>query len=354
MRVAARSVSLGDLIDRLGGELRGSRETRIAQVAPLDSAGPEELSFLGSDAYRAALQQSRAGAVVVRSDAGISGRTLILAPNPYAYFIRAAELLNPDPEIVAGRHPMAVIHPEAEIAQSAEIGAFVSIERGARIGERVRLGPGCRVGVNAQIGDDSWLHANVTVYAHCQIGCRAVVNAGAVIGADGFGGVFDEGRWLKMPHLGRVVIGDDVEIGANTTIDRGAMADTLIGDDVKLDNQIQIGHNVVIGAHTTIAGCSGIAGSTRIGEHCVIGGAAIVTGHLKLTDRVVVSAGTVIMRSIDRPGRYTGIYPSNEHRAWLRSAVGVKRLGEGGDVQRDRQRRHTNKEEDENGGNADR
>ena len=354
MRAAARSISLGDLIDRLGGELRGSRETRIVQVAPLDSAGSEHLSFLGSDAYRGALQSSRAGAVVVRAESGVSGRTLILAANPYAYFIRAAALLNPDPDVVAGRHPMAAIHPEAEIAASAEIGPFVSIERGARIGERVRLGPGCRIGANAQIGDDSWLHANVTVYAYCRIGCRAVVNAGAVIGADGFGGVFDEGRWLKMPHVGRVVIGDDVEIGANTTIDRGAMADTVIGDDVKLDNQIQVGHNVVIGAHTTIAGCTGIAGSTRIGEHCIIGGAAIVTGHLKLADRVVVSAGTAITRSIDRPGRYTGIYPSSEHRAWLRSAVGVRRLGEGGDAQRDRHRGHTNKEEDDNGGNADR
>jgi UDP-3-O-[3-hydroxymyristoyl] glucosamine N-acyltransferase len=353
MRAAARSISLGELIDRLGGELRGSRDILIEQVAPLDSAGPEHLSFLGRDAFRGALQRSRAGAVVVPVGTEISGRTLILAANPYAYFVRAASLLNPDPEIVPGRHPMASIHAEAEVAESAEIGPFVSIERGAHVGERVRLGPGCRIGANVRIGDDSWLHANVTVYAHCIIGRRAVINAGAVIGGDGFGGVLDEGRWLKMPHVGRVVIGDDVDVGANTTIDRGAMADTVVSDGVKLDNQIQIGHNVVIGAHTTVAGCTGIAGSTRIGEYCVIGGAASIVGHLVIADRVSISAGSVIISSIDRPGRYTGIYPSAEHRAWRRSAVAVKRLGEGGDAARARHRQHTN-EEDDHGSNADR
>lgn len=354
MRAAARSFSLGELIDRLGGELRGSREHRIEQVAPLDVAGPEHLAFLGRDAYRGAVKQSRAGAIVVHPDSGLSGRTLIQVSNPYAYFVRVAALLNPEPEIVPGRHPMSYVHPEAEVAESAEIGPFVTIERGARVGERVRVGPGCRLGAFAEVSDDSWLHGSVTVYAHCRIGQRAVINAGAVIGADGFGGVLDQGRWLKMPHIGRVLIGDDVEIGANTTIDRGAMADTVIGNGVKLDNQIQVGHNVVIGAHTTIAGCTGIAGSTRIGEYCVIGGAAILVGHLELANRVVVSAGSVIMRSIDKPGRYTGIYPSTEHRAWLRSAVAVRRLGEGGDANRVRQRDHNSNEEDDNGGNADR
>lgn len=354
MRAAARCFSLGELIDRLGGELRGDRDHLIEQVAPLDAAGPAHLAFLGRDAYRGALQRSRAGAIVVHADSDISGRTLILVANPYAWFVRAAALLNPDPEIVPGRHPTACVHPEAEVADSAEVGAFVNVERGARVGERVRLGPGCRLGAFVEVGNDSWLHANVVVYAHCRIGQRTVISAGAVVGADGFGGVLDQGRWLKMPHIGRVIIGDDVDVGANTTIDRGAMADTVIGNGVKLDNQIQVGHNVVIGAHTTIAGCAGIAGSTRIGEHCVIGGAAIVLGHIELADRVVVSAGSVIMRSIDKPGRYTGIYPSSEHRVWLKNAVAVRRLGEGGDANRDRHRDHNTNEEDDNGGNADR
>jgi UDP-3-O-[3-hydroxymyristoyl] glucosamine N-acyltransferase len=178
------------------------------------------------------------------------------------------------------------------------------------------------------IGSDSQLHANVTVYDRCVIGMRAVMNAGCVIGADGFGGALDDNRWLKMPHLGRVVIGDDVEVGANTTIDRGVMVDTVIEDGVKLDNQIQIGHNVRIGAHTTIAGCVGIAGSARIGAHCIIGGAAMVAGHLHLADRVQISGGTLVMNSIETPGRYTGVYPASEHRAWLRGALAVRRLGE--------------------------
>lgn len=352
MRAAPRSLSLGELIDCLGGELIGSRDQRVAQVAPLDSAGPEHLSFLGRSAYRAALDQSRAGVVVVAPEAGISGRTLILAPNPYAYFVRVAAMLNPEPMPVSGRHEAAWVHSDAVIADSAEIGPFVSIDRGARVGERVRIGAGCRVGAEVEIGDDSCLHPNVTVYPRSRIGRRVVVQSGAIIGSDGFGGVLDGGRWLKMPHLGRVVIGDDVDIGANTTIDRGAMADTIIGDGVKMDNQIQVAHNCVIGAHTTMAGCSAIAGSTRVGEYCVIGGAARVLGHLTLADRVVVSAGTLIMRSIDRPGRYTGIYPAEEHRAWLKGAVGLRRLGADGNPTPQRRRKES-KEEGNNDDNAD-
>lgn len=239
-------------------------------------------------------------------------------------------MLNPDPEPEGSVHASAFVHAEARVAASAEIGPFVSVDRGACIGERVRLGAGCRIGAHAAIGDDSRLHANVCVYAHCVIGMRAVINAGAIVGSDGFGGALDHGRWIKMPHIGRVLIGDDVEIGANTTIDRGAMADTVICDGVKLDNQIQVGHNVYIGAHTTIAGCTGIAGSTRIGAHCVIGGAARFTGHLELAERVHVSAGTFVTRSIDKPGRYSGVYPMSDHRRWLKSAARVRRLGEAG------------------------
>ena len=192
----------------------------------------------------------------------------------------------------------------------------------------MRIGPGCRIGANARVGEHSYLHANVTIYDCCIIGKRAVMNAGCVIGADGFGGALDEGRWLKMPHIGRVVIGDDVEIGANTTIDRGAMADTVIEDGVKLDNQIQIGHNVRIGAHTSVAGCAGIAGSAQIGARCVIGGAARIQGHVHLADGVQISGASVVTRSIEAAGRYSGFYPLSEHREWLRGAVKVRRLGE--------------------------
>jgi len=339
MRPAARSFSLGELVDRLGGELLGDRAQRVEQVAPLESAGPEHIAFLGRDAYRGVLEKSRAGAVVVSLDVPVVDRTFIRASNPYAYFVRVAGLLNPDPDIVPGVHPMAYVDASAEVAATAQIGPFVTIGAGARIGDRVRLGPGCRIGAYAEIGDDTWLHDNVTVYTHCRIGKRVVINAGAVIGSDGFGGVLDQGRWLKMPHVGRVVIGNDVEIGANTTIDRGAMDDTVLSDGVKLDNQIQVGHNVHIGAHTTIAGCVGIAGSTHIGEYCVIGGAAMILGHLEIADRVAVSTGTVVMGSIDKPGRYTGIYPAAEHRAWRKGAVAVRKLGQDGNQGRKRGRR---------------
>ncbi len=345
MRPAVRSFSLGELVDLLGGELHGDRQRLVHQVAPLDSAGPEHIAFLGRDAYRSALEQSRAGAIIVHANLPGSGRALIVSPNPYAYFVRVAGLLNPEPPVLGSVHPSAAVDPAAFVSASAEVGPFVTIGKGARIGERVRLGPGCSIGDFAEVGDDSCLHGNVTIYAHCIIGLRASINAGAVVGSDGFGGAFDQGRWLKMPHIGRVVVGDDVEIGANTTIDRGAMADTVLSDGVKLDNQIQVAHNVQIGAHTTIAGCAGIAGSARIGAYCVIGGGAIVLGHLSLADRVTVSAGTVVTRSLDRPGRYSGIYPTSEHRVWLKSAVGVRKLGEGEGQGRGRSEKRADKAE---------
>ncbi len=332
MRPAVRSYNLGELVDRLGGELAGDRSQRVVQVAPLDSAGPEHISFLGSDAYRGALAASRAGVIVARPDVLAPGRTLIRTANPYAYFIRVAQLLNPEPDPVPGVHPLACVHPDAQVAASAEIGPFVTIEAGASIGERARVGPNCFIGAHASLGPECFLHRTVTIYPYCLIGARAVINAGAVIGSDGFGGALDQGEWLKMPHIGRVVVGDDVEIGANTTIDRGAMGDTVIADGVKLDNQIQIGHNVHIGRNTTVAGCAGIAGSARIGANCVISGAAMITGHLHLVDGVTISVATVVTRSIDKPGRYSGFYPSSEHRAFLKSAIAVRRLGESGGV----------------------
>jgi len=329
-RSAGRPFDLGELVNRLGGTLLGRHDIVIRQVAPIDTAGPDEITYLESDAYRAALTSTQAGAVIVRPQDAVSGRACITTDQPYVYFIRVAGLLNPVASARGGIHPSAWIATDANVDPTAEIGPFTSVGTGAVIGARTLVGAGCRIGSCASIGADSHLHANVTVYDHCVVGNRAVLNAGCVVGADGFGGAMAAGRWLKMPHIGRAVLGDDVEIGANTTIDRGAMADTVIGEGAKLDNQIQIGHNVHIGRHTSIAGCAGIAGSARIGAYCVIGGGAIVLGHLSIADRVQISAGTVVTRSIDIPGRYSGIYPTSEHRVWLKGAVEVRRLGEAG------------------------
>jgi UDP-3-O-[3-hydroxymyristoyl] glucosamine N-acyltransferase len=325
-----RTYFLSELIRLLGGELRGSGDVLIRQVAPLDSAGPEQIAYFASDAHRHALRTTHAAALIVRDEAiaALAGRSCVVTPNPHAYFVRVASLLHPQPALSPGVHALASVHAAARVAASAEVSAFATVGEGAEIGERVFVGPGCHIGAGARVGDDSRLHANVTLYDRCIIGKRGVMNAGCVIGADGFGGALEGERWLKMPHIGRVVIGDDVEVGANTTIDRGAMTDTVIEDGVKLDNQIQIGHNVRIGAHTSIAGCAGIAGSARIGAHCVIGGAAMIAGHLQIADRVQISGGTVVASSIDKPGRYTGVYPSSEHRAWLKGAARVRRLGE--------------------------
>jgi UDP-3-O-[3-hydroxymyristoyl] glucosamine N-acyltransferase len=328
MRPAVRSVLLGELVDRLGGELRGERNLRLTQVAPLDAAGPESISYFGSEAYRRSFDATRAGAVVLHPANARPDLNCILTDAPQVYFIRVVELFYPEPVFAGSVHPSACVHPEARVAASADIQAFASIDAGAQVGERVRIGPGCRIGAYAQVGDDSRLHANVTVYPHCAVGKRAVLNAGCVIGADGFGGAWHEGHWLKMPHVGGVVLGDDVEIGANTTIDRGALGDTVLADGVKLDNLIQIGHNVYIGPHTSVAACAGIAGSAHIGARCVIGGNSSISGHLRIADGVYVSPATMVGRSIDKPGRYTGIFPWSEHKSWLKIAASLRRLSE--------------------------
>ncbi len=330
MQPAERTYTLGELVALLGGELEGDAGLRITQVAALETAGPDQISYFAAEVYRSAFESTRAGAVIVHPHNVRRGTNCIRTGNPQLYFIRVIELFNPEPASAAGIHPLAWVHPQARIAASAEIAAFASVEQGAAIGERTRIGPGCRIGADAEIGDDCRLHANVTVYARCIVGRRAVLNAGCIIGSDGFGGALDGGRWVKMPHIGRVVLGDDVEVGANTTIDRGALADTVLGDGVKLDNLIQIGHNVHIGANTTIAACAGIAGSARIGANCVIGGSADIAGHLHLADGVHISPSTMIGRSIEAPGRYTGIFPWSEHRTWLKLAAALRRLGHTG------------------------
>ncbi|HEX6005357.1 MAG TPA: UDP-3-O-(3-hydroxymyristoyl)glucosamine N-acyltransferase, partial [Burkholderiales bacterium] len=246
--------------------------------------------------------------------------------DPYAYFAHVSGLFNPPRAAVPGIHPSAVVDASAVIADDAEIGPQAVLGRGVQIGPRSIIGAGCIIGDGARIGESVRLHAQVTIYEQCMIGDRVIIHSGAVIGADGFGIASEAGRWIKIPQIGRVVIGDDVEIGANTTVDRGALDDTVIEEGVKLDNQIQVGHNVRIGAHTAIAACAGIAGSARIGRHCRIGGAAGIAGHITIVDGVEISAHTVITKSIDKAGVYSGVYPFEPNREWRRTAVELRRL----------------------------
>jgi len=325
----AGPLSLGEIVSRLGGRLVGDAAVLIEQVGSLEHAGKRQIAFLASPRYKARLAGTAAAAVVLAPEAEpLTALPRIVSDSPYPYFARLSQLLNPSPAPVPGRHAAAQIDAGARVAGSARIEAGAVVCAGAEIGERAWIGEGCYVGAHAAIGADSRLYPSVVVYGACRLGARAIVHSGAVIGADGFGMAQEEGRWLKVPQIGRVLIGDDVEIGANTTIDRGTVDDTVIEDGVKLDNQIQIGHNCRIGAHTAIAGRAGVAGSASIGQRCTIGGAAVILGHLSLCDDVHVSAATVISRSIRKPGTYTGMYPFDDNASWARNTALVRHLAE--------------------------
>lgn len=317
---------LDELVHRLGGELIGDGALTVARVATLDQAGEGDLAFLANRKYLARLAQCRASAVIVAPDAReLTALPRIVTADPYVYFARVAQLFNPPVLPAAGVHPAACA--EAAVPASASVAAGATIAAGASIGENVVIGPGCHIGRNVVIGDDTRLEAGVCVYHDCVLGARCLVHAGVVIGADGFGFARErDGSWVKIPQSGRVVIGDDVEIGANTTIDRGALDDTVIGDGVKLDNQIQIAHNVRIGAHTAVAGCVGIAGSTVIGARCMIGGQAGIIGHLHIVDDVVISAGTLVTKSIHRAGVYTANLPVQPHADWVKNFAHLRHL----------------------------
>lgn len=321
------SYSLRKIAAQLGGEVLGDGDVVVSRMASLASAKAGDLSFLSDTRYRGQLAATRASAVIVGTDArDATSLPRIVTDNPYAYFARVSTLLNPASVAVPGIHPTAVVEAGANIPASVSIAANCHIGSGAIIAEHVTLGPGCAIGANTVIGAGSRLHANVTVYADCEIGRDCVISSGTVIGADGFGYAEEDGRWVKIPQVGRVVIGDFVEIGANTTIDRGALDDTVIEEGVKLDNLIQIGHNCRIGAHTVIAGCVGIAGSARIGRHCRIGGAAMILGHLEIADGVTISPGSMITRSLTKPDTYTALMPFQTHDKWLRTAAQLRHL----------------------------
>lgn len=316
---------LDEIVAHLGGALEGDGSIVVSQVATLASAQAGQIAFLANPKYRQQLQSTSASAVIVPPKfAGDTTLPRIVHPNSYAYYARVVQLLNPAEARPRGVHPSAVVH--SVVPPSVSVGENVVLGKDVALGENVTLYPGCVVGDGVSIGDDSVLYPNVVIYRACKIGKRAVVQAGAVIGSDGFGFAKEGDSWVKIPQIGRVVIGDDVEIGANTSIDRGALDDTIIGDGVKLDNQIQIAHNVVIGQHTAMAGCVGVAGSTRIGQRCTIGGAGMIVGHLDLADDVHVSAGTMVTKSLRQPGQYTSIFPLESHAEWLQNAAQIKRL----------------------------
>ncbi|MFN3543796.1 MAG: UDP-3-O-(3-hydroxymyristoyl)glucosamine N-acyltransferase [Thiobacillus sp.] len=321
------AVTLAALVARFGGELVGDGSQTVRQVAPLDRAGPDEIGFVSQAKYLPQLVSTRAGAVILPVEArDATERPRILTSNPYLYFARVSALLNPPPRPPAGVHPAATVAADADIAADASIGPGAVIGAGAVVGARSVIGPNCVVGDGARIGADCLLHASVTVYHGCIVGDRAILHSGCVIGADGFGFAPDGERWEKIPQIGRVVIGDDVEVGACTTIDRGALEDTVIEDGVKLDNLIQVAHNVRIGAHTAIAACAGIAGSAKIGRHCTIGGAAMIFGHIEIADHTRISTNTLITKSLPKAGTYTSALPFSEHEVWQKNAVHMRNL----------------------------
>ena len=328
MSSAPRTYRLGEIVARLGGELIGDGDPEIRRIATLENAGPGDLSFVANPKYIRQLSGTRASAVILaRGQRAATGLPRIVCDDPYAYYARAAQLLNPEPRPAPGIHPQSVVEAGADVPESASVGPFCHVGRGARLGERVVLGPGCTIGEDVQIGEDGRLGPSVTVYARSVIGKRVLIHAGAVIGADGFGIAPQAGRWIKIPQTGRVVIGDDVEIGANTTIDRGALDDTVIEDGVKLDNQIQIAHNVRVGAHTAIAAFAGIAGSARIGKHCAIGGAARIMGHIEIVDGVTVTATSFVTKSIRSPGTYSSVMPAEPAPEWAKTVAQLRSLG---------------------------
>lgn len=318
--------SLEELVARLGGELVGDPALRVRRVATIDQAGEGDLAFLANPKYQSRLKVCKASAVILSPAArDLTDRARIVTADPYVYFARVAQLFNPPESLPGGIHASATV--SSAIPASVTVGPGATVAEGAVIGEAAVIGPGCHIGRGVHIGARTRLAANVSVYDDCAIGADCLVHSGAVIGADGFGFARERsGEWIKIPQVGRVVVGDKVEIGANTTIDRGALDDTVIADGVKLDNQIQIGHNVRIGENSAIAGCVGIAGSTTIGARCMIGGQAGIIGHLTIGDDVVVSAGTLVTKSIAKPGVYTANLPVQGHADWVRNFAHLRHL----------------------------
>ena len=323
--------SLAELQARLGGTLRGDGALRLSGGASLASAGPTQIGFITGAKHVDAARASHAGALIIPQslDAEL-GRPCLAVDNPHAVFARALALLHPAPDLAPGIHPAAIVDPTACIDPGARIGPGAVVGPGATIGADTRIGAHCVVGTGASIGAGCLLHARVTVQHGCVVGDRCILHPGCVIGADGFGLVWEDdasgGHWTKVPQIGRVVLGDDVEVGANTTIDRGAPDDTVIEAGVKLDNLIHIAHNCHVGRHTAMAACVGIAGSTSIGAYCQLSGAAMISGHLDIGDRVIVSGGSLVAKNLNTPGTYTSVMPLMPYADWLKNAAHLRHL----------------------------
>lgn len=316
-----------EIAERFGLQVHGDGAVAVHGVATLAHAGPGQLSFLANPRYRAQLADSAAAVVVLRADDAEAARgTALIARDPYVAFAKIAALFDVAPARPPGIHPSASIDPSAQVAASAHIGAFVSIGARSVIGEGCVIGPGCVIGDDCQLGDGCELIARVTLVTRVRLGKRVRIHPGAVLGADGFGLAMDAGHWIKVPQLGGVRIGDDCEIGANACVDRGALEDTTLEEDVRLDNLVQIAHNVHIGAHSAIAGCTGIAGSAKIGRYCMLGGAVGVVGHLEICDKVVITGKSVVRNSIHEPGEYSSGTPLTDNRTWRKNAARFKQL----------------------------
>jgi UDP-3-O-[3-hydroxymyristoyl] glucosamine N-acyltransferase len=319
------------MVEALGGTLHGQPDTQITRLAPLATATEGEIAFVAQARYASQIQTTQAGALIVPSSLldSASGRgACIVTDDPYLYFARLTQWWRAEHRSLAPARidPLASVHATAVVEADVDIAAFAVIGPGAHVGSGSRVGAHCVLGESVSIGPDSLLYPRVTVGERCSVGARAILHSGVVIGADGFGFAPHQGTWVKIEQLGAVRIGDDVEIGANTCIDRGALDDTVIEDGVKLDNLIQIGHNVRIGAHSAMAGNAGVAGSATIGAHCTVGGGAIVLGHLTLADGVNISAASVVTRSIKQPGHYTGMFPIDDNASWEKNAASLKQL----------------------------
>jgi UDP-3-O-[3-hydroxymyristoyl] glucosamine N-acyltransferase len=322
-------LALGELSQRIGGQLQGDPDCVITTVAALQDAVQGAISFLANPRYRRYLHGTKASAVILSAEhADDCPTATITVANPYAAYARAATLLFPAAGTRQGVHSSAIIGSSCNVDATAWIGPHCIVEDEVTIAAGVQLQGGCFIGKGSRIGHETTLGPQVTICQAADIGARGVIHPGVVIGSDGFGLANDNGRWIKVPQLGRVRIGSDVEIGANTTIDRGALGDTVIGDGVKLDNQVHVAHNVRIGKHTVVAGCTGISGSANIGCHCRIGGGVGILGHLEIGDHVTVTAMSLVTKSIPGPGMYSSGMPVQEHMAWKRNVGSFREIGE--------------------------
>ena len=322
-----QTITSGDLVKKLGGELIGDPNILINSVASLESSNQNSISFFNNPKYLDLLKITKAAIVITNAESlAFRKGSAIVSNNPYLYFAKVSRLLNPSKVPKKEISKSAMIHPTCKLGQNIFIGPNVVIEENVSIANGVTVHAGVIIESDNIIGDNSTIHPNVVIKTNTIIGRNCTIYSGSVIGSDGFGYAKDNDKWFAIPQIGKVIVGDNVDIGANSTIDRGTLDDTIISSGVKIDNLVQIGHNCVIGENTIIAGCVGIAGSAKIGKNCAIGGAAMILGHLSIADNVIISPGSMITRSIKNSGTYTALMPFQDHAAWLKTAAKIKRL----------------------------